>query len=253
LGYAQELVGCNLHAPKAQFEPIWRFPTNLTLNPVRSLHVASTGKFVLTCSEDTRNGLSLWNTQGTVIAQINTNQIKNGMAALSPNGVLISVAAWTGDVRVWDVKYTKAGEVDKVARAMDLVGHKSTVYCVAFSHDNARLVTTSKDGTCKVWKIDVRYSLGEDPECILTLHSSAVTGKTEKPFQLCSFSTDGKWLVLTTDEAMYFCDAITGEKKEQVQDPQEASVITTITWAPDGSLFATTGGNVVKLWRTPSS
>jgi len=88
LAYSQEIVGCKLNAPvritsshlpfnhislslslslslfvslspaspplplqKGQFEPIWRFATNLTLNPIRSMQVASTGKFILTCSE----------------------------------------------------------------------------------------------------------------------------------------------------------------------------------------------------------
>jgi len=68
---------------------------------------------------------------------------------------------------------------------------------------------------------------------------------------------------------MIFCNATTGQKVEEIADPQEctrvspflrsysllydivASLVTSINWAPDGSLFTTTGGNIVKLWTTP--
>ncbi len=52
---------------------------------------------------------------------------------------------------------------------MELKGHKSQVMCVAFSPDSKRCVTASKDGTLRVWNIDVRYHLEEDPKTLLVV------------------------------------------------------------------------------------
>ena len=52
---------------------------------------------------------------------------------------------------------------------MDLKGHKKKVMSVALSPDNRRAVTVSQDGTLRVWNIDVRYSMSEDPKTLLTV------------------------------------------------------------------------------------
>jgi hypothetical protein len=52
---------------------------------------------------------------------------------------------------------------------MELKGHKSQVMAVAFSPDSKRCVTASKDGTLRIWNIDVRYQLEEDPKTLLVV------------------------------------------------------------------------------------
>eukprot|EP00983_Pelagomonas_calceolata_P070240 1150706-Pelagomonas_calceolata.AAC.3 len=52
---------------------------------------------------------------------------------------------------------------------MELKGHKSQVMCAAISADNKRAVTASKDGTLRVWNINVRYELEEDPKSTLVV------------------------------------------------------------------------------------
>ncbi len=42
---------------------------------------------------------------------------------------------------------------------MELKGHKGQVMSVAFSPDNTRAVTVSKDLTLRVWNIDVRCAV----------------------------------------------------------------------------------------------
>lgn len=50
---------------------------------------------------------------------------------------------------------------------MDLKGHRSQIMTAAFSPDNKRAVTASKDLTLRVWNIDVRYTLSEDPKTLV--------------------------------------------------------------------------------------
>jgi hypothetical protein len=56
-----------------------------------------------------------------------------------------------------------------VYKAMELKGHKSQVLAVTFSPDNKRCATASKDGTLRVWNIDVRYAQQEDPKTLLVV------------------------------------------------------------------------------------
>jgi hypothetical protein len=46
------------------------------------------------------------------------------MAAVSPNGRFLAAAAFTADVKVWEIVYQKDGSVKEVSRVMQLKGHK---------------------------------------------------------------------------------------------------------------------------------
>lgn len=76
-------------------------------------------------------------------------------------------------------------------------GHSSAVHGVDFGGssparlvaDTASAVTGSKDGSCKVWNVNVRYRQNEDPKCTLTIeqpdkrpisHVAISRGKTAK-------------------------------------------------------------------------
>ncbi len=48
-----------------------------------------------------------------------------------------------------------------------LQGHKSQILCLAFAPDATKMVTASKDGTWRVWNINVRYHQQEDPKTLL--------------------------------------------------------------------------------------
>lgn len=50
---------------------------------------------------------------------------------------------------------------------MGMQGHKSQILCLAFSPDSTKMVTASKDGTWRVWNINVRYHQQEDPKILL--------------------------------------------------------------------------------------
>ena len=45
---------------------------------------------------------------------------------------------------------------------------------MAFSPDSKRAMTASKDGTYKLWSLDVRYQLNEDAKCLYTRDQQVV-------------------------------------------------------------------------------
>jgi WD40 repeat protein len=72
---------------------------------------------------------------------------------------------------------------------MELKGHKSQVAAVSFSPDARRAVTVSKDGTLRVWNIDVRYHLAEDPKTLLVVSGQDRHSRLPLHTQLCLIST----------------------------------------------------------------
>ncbi|KAI4370365.1 hypothetical protein MLD38_018724 [Melastoma candidum] len=81
------------------------------------------------------------------------------MAAISPNGRFIAAAAFTADVKVWEILYTKDGSVKEVTKVMQLNGHKSAVKWLCFTPNSDRVITTSKDGSMRIWNINVAFVL----------------------------------------------------------------------------------------------
>lgn len=63
---------------------------------------------------------------------------------------------------------------------MDLKGHKRGLHDLAFNEASNLILTSSKDGTIRLYNIDVRYNVKEDPKLL---------EKYEAPdVELCSIS-----------------------------------------------------------------
>ncbi|XP_015736473.1 transducin beta-like protein 2 [Coturnix japonica] len=134
--------------------------------PVINMGVAETGKFIMTASSDTT--ILIWSPKGEVLASINTNQMNNAYATVSPCGRFVASCGFTPDVKVWEVCFGKKGDFREVTRAFELKGHTAGVYSFAFSNDSRRMATVSKDGTWKFWDTDVEYKKQQDPYLLLT-------------------------------------------------------------------------------------
>ncbi|KAG8061904.1 hypothetical protein GUJ93_ZPchr0003g17615 [Zizania palustris] len=108
---------------------------------------------LISCSEAT--DIKVWHGKsGKELGTVDTNQLKNNMADISPNGRFIAAAAFTADVKVWEIVYSKDSSVKEVNKAMQLKGHKSAVTCLCFAPNSEQIITASKDGTIRVWNIN---------------------------------------------------------------------------------------------------
>ncbi len=61
-------------------------------------------------------------------------------------------------------------------------------------------MTTSKDGTMKIWKVDVKFEIGEDPKCLKTITCPV----EKKPFNLVAISSDMKTIATTIESNLHF-------------------------------------------------
>lgn len=51
-------------------------------------------------------------------------------------------------------------------KVMYLRGHNASVFSVSFAADSKTIATVSRDGYLKLWSIDVRYEVSEDPKLL---------------------------------------------------------------------------------------
>ncbi|KAI3922932.1 hypothetical protein MKW98_007063 [Papaver atlanticum] len=135
--------------------------------------------FIVSCSEG--SDIILWNGKsGKILETTDTDQLKNSMATISPNGKLIaSAAASSADVKIWEIIFTKAGSVKEISGVMQLKDHESAVTWLCFSSISEQIITASKDGTIKIWNINVQYDFHQDPRIVKVIVQwlCAETGK----------------------------------------------------------------------------
>jgi len=128
------------------------------------------GKFYVTGSDEEDTTIKAWSLSGENLASFATSQLRNHHILRSENGRFLAVAAWTSDVMIVELKTNKDGSLKSLGKAMALKGHRKGIIDVNFNPTNDKVVTLSKDQTIKLWNIDVRYEMSEDPKCLETIN-----------------------------------------------------------------------------------
>ncbi|XWS32328.1 hypothetical protein CRYUN_Cryun23aG0150200 [Craigia yunnanensis] len=225
-----------------------------------SYGTADGSTIIASCSEGT--DIILWHGRtGKVLGHVDTNQLKNNMATISPNGRFVAAAAFTADVKVWEIVYSKDGSVKEVSKVMQLKGHKSAVTWLCFFPNSEQIITASKDGSIRIWNINVRYHLDEDPKTLkvfpVPLHDSS--GSTLH-YDRLSLSPDGKILATTHGSTLQWLCMETGKVLDTAEKAHDDD-ITWISWSPKTiplgneqvvALATASVDKKVKLWAAPS-
>ncbi|KAF8032394.1 hypothetical protein BT93_D1341 [Corymbia citriodora subsp. variegata] len=232
----------------------------LTLSGATANYDSGDGSTIIaSCSEGT--DIIIWHAKtGKILGNVDTNQLKNTMSAISPNGRFIAAAAFTADVKVWEIVYSKDGSVKGVTKVMQLKGHKSAVTWLCFTPNSEQIVTASKDGSIRVWNINVRYHLDEDPKTLkvfpIPLQDSS--GATLH-YDRLSLSPDGKILAATHGSMLQWLCIETGKVLDTAEKAHDGD-ITCMSWAPQSipagerkvDVLATASvDKKVKLWAAP--
>ncbi|CAE6144742.1 unnamed protein product [Arabidopsis arenosa] len=232
----------------------------LTISGATATYGTADGSAVIaSCSEGT--DIILWHGKtGRNLGHVDTNQLKNHMAAVSPNGRFLAAAAFTADVKVWEIVYQKDGSVKEVSRVMQLKGHKSAVTWLCFSPNSEKIITASKDGSIRVWNINVRYHLDEDPKTLKVFPIPLCdSGGNPLHYDRLSLCPEGKILAASHGSTLQWLCAETGNVLDTVEKAHEGD-ITCISWAPKAitvgerhaMVLATSGDDKkVKLWEAP--
>ena len=136
------------------------------------------------------------------------------------------------ELRKWEWHYLKTHFTGGLCT---LYGHTNQIECVAFSPDGSRIVTSSRDGTARVWSARAGLPLLE-----LKGHTGAVTG--------AAFSPNGLQIVTgNTDGTARIWDARTGTTIH-VLTGHKLQVLG-VAISPDGTRIVTASGDhTAKVW-----
>lgn len=137
---------------------------------------------------------------------------------------------------------------------------QSAVTWLCFAPNSEQIITASKDGSIRIWNINVRYHLDEDPKCLkvfpIPLHDSK---DTTLNYDRLSISPDGRTLAATHGATLQWLCAETGNVLDTAGKAHD-DYITAIAWAPkaiplgDKQTFILATASVdkkVKLWTAP--
>ncbi|XP_071499915.1 transducin beta-like protein 2 [Diadema antillarum] len=200
----------------------------------------ASGSFVMIAYRDTT--IQILNTKGEILATLDTHHMSNNYAAVSPCGRFVASCGFTPDVKVWEVVFTKGGDFKEVSRAMELKGHKASVYYFSFNIDSTRMATVSKDGTWKLWDTDVEYNKQQDPYLLLTGQYP------HRGPSLITLSADSYSVAIAqgTDVWIYSAD---GKQEEEEFKDVHSQNIAKIGFDPSGKFLVSTGDRFMRVFH----
>jgi RNA polymerase sigma factor (sigma-70 family) len=154
--------------------------------------------------------------------------------AYSPDGKSIATASWDGTVRVWDAK---TGEevrrmgLDETKRERLQSGEPSsnTFHQIAFSPDNAFLVTVKREST--------------DEFVVLVWNRRSGEKVRTFPADGASFaiSPDGKLIACGASRIIRLYELATGDLVREIHGDEKQLRIASLTFSPDGKTLISTG------------
>eukprot|EP00794_Sanderia_malayensis_P013835 gene13835-15281_t len=226
------------------------FP-KLHKSEIISVCISSTGKFVMSASKDTT--IIIWTLKGEVLATIDTLLVYNSCVTLSPSGALVAASGFSSDIKMWSVEFDKVGDFKQTTRALDLKGHSAGVHSFSFSADSKRAASISKDGSWKLWDIDVNYQKGQDAYLLHTgLYTNYFPGSPVTESAVIALSPDSLTVAIAYGRSIILLDVETKERSNVISDAHGDN-INYLVWNPDSRQLASSGGGdrTVRVWHNP--
>jgi len=235
--------------------------------PLRAVAWSPDGKRALTASAD--GTARIWDASGRGMPIVLAGHDKPlTTAAWSPDGSLILTGSEDGTLRVWRVDGTdkptiidhhagpimaaafdaRGKRIIAITTAKDaficnvdgrevfaLKGHGAPLTSAAFFPDGNHILTTSLDGTARVWAIDAR------------LQSVVFRGHTDEVLFAAPSPDGSKFLTASRDDTARIWDAVR-PGAPIVLSGHERTVVHA-AWSPDGKRIATTSADgTARVW-----
>ncbi|XP_043521936.1 transducin beta-like protein 2 [Frieseomelitta varia] len=207
---------------------------------VVGMDIASTGKYIITCSK--LNDLIVWDLKGQVLAIIELHLGSTYRARISPCGRFIGTSGFTPDANIWEVIFSKSGEFKQVAKAFDLGGHSSGILDFTFSADSSCMATVSKDGTYRLYDTKIEFEKGEDPHLLQTGPWENTTTAN------IALSPNTEVLAIAHGSSLSFYSTITGLLDATIEDIF-LGPITCLTFDAMGEYILVAGDRHIKVFQ----
>jgi WD40 repeat protein len=187
---------------------------------------AFAGDLVVTASED--GTARIWRPSGGAPLQTLRHGAPVHALAVDSSGHVIATGGANGLVDLWSTD----------GRRLHVLHQGEDITSAAFSPDDRTLVTTSTDGTARIWRVSDGRALH-----VLGGHQGVMVEAV--------FSPDGRYVAAAGGATVRIWDSGTG--KAVGRPLGGGGLLTSLAFNPSGTLLAATAGNGnVRLWRMPS-
>ena len=288
---------------------IWSVPNRKLLlelighrKGVNTANYSPDGKYIVTSSEDST--AIIWNAaDGTALKVLKGHTSELTSASFSPDGKNIITNSLDGTAKIWDAASgnlvreikgvrscaTYSPDGKKIClttgnntiliyaadgkKLQELAGHSDFVTMLNFSSDNKLIVSSSWDGTVKVWNIEngkmvreikipapfINYAMfSPDGKHILidcgsgkAMICNSSDGKIISKFREADFSTyssNGKYIVTAYNNYVKIRNAQNGKIISELK--AHTYYISDAEYSPDGNHIITTSGDgTAKIWN----
>lgn len=154
----------------------------------------------------------------------------------SPDGTEIASASSLNSVQLWDV--TSGTEVAAT------VGHTNYMSAVTFSPDSAVLAIADWDKNLWLWDTAARQELN------FTIPIAAGQSNSSQDLTLLTYSTDGRYVVVTDGFDIFLLDPATGERVRALDDCVGLAV--SVAFSPDNTLLVEAASDGLCLFSVES-
>ncbi|XP_066918749.1 transducin beta-like protein 2 [Clytia hemisphaerica] len=210
-----------------------------------SVGISSTGKYIMTADKGTQ--IIIWSIKGEVYDKIDTLLMYNTFASISPCGNLVAACGFTSEVKLWHMQFSKSGDFQQTLKAFEIKGHRAGVLSFSFTNDSKRFATASKDGTWKVWDINVNYLKSQEAYLLST---GNFTGYEEGLNVNIALTHDYFTVALSVGSHLKYYDSKSGEMDEDILHAHPGSICA-LRWYTDSKILVSSGGTdrMLRVWE----
>jgi transducin beta-like protein 2 len=205
--------------------------------------IATSGQFVMVAFKDTM--VNLYTPKGVLLKKIDTGHNINYQATISPCGRFVATCGFTPDVKVWEVSFSKSNDFREVKRVYELKGHNAGVLTFSFSADSTRVVTASKDGTWRLYDINIDHVRGEDP------HFLSKAQHSFKEDMKIALSGDSLTVALAQGSKVLFYNAGSGQLVREIDSVFTGSCVSMFFDSKNVNLYVAGDRQVVIFNNIP--
>jgi WD40 repeat protein len=159
--------------------------------------------------------------------------------ALDPSDTRLAAGDINGTVRLWQAVCRHGDDLDLDQPLLTLIGHKSWILSLDWHPDGQQLLSSSDDGTLKLWDV-------QTGTCLRTFQEH------QKPVWRAVWSPDGQQIAsCSSDHSIKIWRVETGDCLQTWQ--AHHNTVWSVDWSPDGKKLASgSDDQTIRVWDVES-